>query len=156
MQLVTENSAGQSNLLRMWESEFRIHSRGAYYAQNITRNVQDAVDNVSLLHGEVVLLSQHTTSAVMLVEYEAGVLLDIKRTLEDMTPATDSYAHHIRNVDQNGRAHVLGALFNNSVVVPVKLGKLVLGEYQDIMFMDFQELVKPRSISLRVMGASRG
>ena len=137
---------------KVLNTKLKVFSRGDFFAQNITDSISELVDAGRIANGEVTILGMHTTSAVMLIEYEAGVLYDLRKAFEEIAPSHGDYAHHIRKVDRNGRGHALSALFNRSLTVSIENGHLVLGTYQDIVFMDFQDLMLPRYISIRIKG----
>lgn len=81
---------------------------------------------------------QHTTGAVVLAEHEAGIVADLEDLLERMAPVNGSYLQHVREVDQNGHAHVRSIVLGTSVSLPILSGSLVLGSYQDILVVDMQ------------------
>ena len=125
---------------------------GTNYSEVITDEVQNRVSRAALQDGIVVVFSQHTTSALMLVEHEAGILVDIEDALARIVPEGAEMKHHLRDFDLNGRAHVLAGLVGNSVTVPINEGKLALGTFQEILFMDFQPEQKLRTVLLKIMG----
>jgi len=90
----------------------------------------------------------------MIVEHEAGFLVDLEDTLERLIPSNGKYAHHLREYDRNGAAHVRTAIMPPSIAVPVVAGDLALGEYQDILVIDMQPERKSRSILVQIVGDS--
>ncbi|MCK4516033.1 MAG: secondary thiamine-phosphate synthase enzyme YjbQ, partial [Spirochaetaceae bacterium] len=129
-----------------------IHSEGTYYSENVTTQVQDAVRKSGISNGLVTVFLQHTTGALMLLEYEIGVLADLQEVLENVIGDRKDFYHHVRDVDRNGKAHVLNAMLNSSLVLPFSDGRLCLGEYQDVVFLDFQPLRRERQIVVHVCG----
>lgn len=129
-----------------------VYSTGFFYTENITEPIRGIVAETAVTFGMVNILLRHTTGSVMLMEHEAGVLVDIKDALERFLPADLEMFHHARGVDRNGRAHVLSSLFNSSLSVPIEEGAPILGEYQDIVFVDFQPERNAREIMVTVMG----
>lgn len=129
-----------------------IYSNGLYYSEILTDRIQQLVTDRRVSAGFVNVILQHTTSALMLVEHEAGILMDLKRVLEKMAPDEHPYHHHLRGVDENGAGHVLSALFNKTLTVPVDRGELLLGTYQEIMFMDFQPERTERIVAITIIG----
>ena len=82
----------------------------------------------------------------MLVEHEAGILVDIEDALEWILSEKKEMKHHLRGFDLNGRAHVLAGIMGNSVTIPVIEGSLALGTFQEILFWDFQPEQKTRIV----------
>lgn len=128
-------------------------SDGLYYTEILTDQVHQKIENLGTRMGFVNLLVQHTTSALLLVEHEAGIIMDIKEALQKLLPESGEFYHHQRGVDRNGAGHVLSALFNGTLTIPVIDGEMVLGTYQEIMFMDFQPERTERAVAVTIMGA---
>jgi secondary thiamine-phosphate synthase enzyme len=127
-------------------------SDGRFHAFNVTEDVRAAVRAAGIRAGVALVFYRHTTGAVMLVEHEAGMLLDLEEVLEQITPVARDYKHHLRGVDLNGAAHVRTALMNASVTVPVLDGDLAVGTYQDIVVLDMDPEPRPRTVIVQVMG----
>jgi secondary thiamine-phosphate synthase enzyme len=127
-------------------------SDGHFHAFNVTEDVREAVNASGIRAGAALVFYRHTTGAVMLVEHEAGMLLDLEDLLEQIAPVGRDYKHHLRGVDLNGAAHVRTALMNASVTVPVLEGDLAVGTYQDIVVLDMDPQPRPRTVIVQVMG----
>ena len=93
------------------------------------------------------LYLKHTTAALTVMTWEAGVPEDIMDILQSLTPKLayrhDSAAHVA--------AHFLSALVGPSVHVPVRDGKLALGEFQRVVLLEF-EGPRKREIDMRLLG----
>jgi secondary thiamine-phosphate synthase enzyme len=103
---------------------------------NITPQVEQAVTESSVKTGLVHLFVQHSTAALTTIEYEPGVLKDLKRALSVMAPDNEEYAHNSRWGDGNGRSHVKAALVGPSITVPVESGKLMCGTWQQLVLLE--------------------
>ena len=131
---------------------FSFESRGGFYPLNITEQVRTSVHNSGIQSGIVLVFYQHTTGGIIIIEHEAGFLVDLEDALERLAPNSANYAHHLREYDQNGAAHVRSAFIPPSVSIPVLSGNLALGEYQDILVLDMQPELKKRNILIQVLG----
>jgi secondary thiamine-phosphate synthase enzyme len=127
-------------------------SEGTWFSLNITEHVRKIVANSGINNGMALVFFQHTTGCVVVIEHEAGFLVDLEDTMERLVPSNGVYAHHMREYDQNGAAHVRTAILPPSITVPVVNGDLALGEYQDILVVDMQPERKARSVLVQVMG----
>ncbi len=107
---------------------------------DITPEVQREVEKSGISEGIAVVYTQHTTTAVIVNENESGLKEDIVFVLDKLIPRGAGYMHD--NVDNNADSHLRAILLGNSVVVPVTNGKLALGTWQRIMFV---ELDGPRT-----------
>ena len=103
---------------------------------NITPQVEKAVVESRVKTGLVHLFVQHSTAALTTIEYEPGVLADLKRALAVLAPDEAEYAHNSRWGDGNGRSHVKAALVGPSITVPVENGQLLCGTWQQIVLLE--------------------
>ena len=107
---------------------------------DITSEVQREVERSGVKDGIAVIYTLHTTTAIIINENEPGLKEDIVFILDKLVPRGAGYSHD--NIDNNADAHLRAILLGNSVVVPVSNGKLDLGTWQRIMFV---ELDGPRN-----------
>lgn len=127
-------------------------SEGGFYAINVTEQVRAVVKAAGIREGAALVFYRHTTGAVMIVEHDAGILVDLEDVLEKIVPVAYDYKHHLRGFDTNGAAHVRTALLSVSVTVPVVDGDLLLGTYQEIVVVDMEPEGRPRTVIVQVMG----
>ena len=103
---------------------------------DITPEIKKAVHDSNVLDGLVHLFVQHSTAALTTIEFEPGVLLDLKRSLSVLAPDNAEYAHNARWGDGNGRSHVKAALVGPSLTIPVDRGTLMCGTWQQIVLIE--------------------
>lgn len=127
-------------------------SEGSFFSLNITEQIRSILKDAAIQQGTVLVFYRHTTGAILLVEHEAGMLVDLEDVLEKITPSDHDYKHHLRGFDANGAAHVRTALLSVSATIPVVNGDLLLGEYQEIIAIDFDPGEKMRTVVVQVMG----
>jgi secondary thiamine-phosphate synthase enzyme len=118
---------------------------------NITSHLKDVVTDSGMKNGFVGLFSQHTTAALMVSEYQNALLDDIANFLRRVVADDLPYKHNSPEFSdcdrKNAASHLRSMLFNNSVVLPVSDGELVLGQFQSVILA---EMDGPRERSLRV------
>jgi secondary thiamine-phosphate synthase enzyme len=120
---------------------------------NITSQVNETVRESGITTGMVHLFVQHSTAALTMVEYETGVLSDLRRSLSVFAPDTARYAHDTRWGDGNGRSHVKAALVGPDLVIPVEAGKLMCGTWQQVVLLEFDvNAGRTRSIVCTITG----
>jgi secondary thiamine-phosphate synthase enzyme len=127
-------------------------SKGGFYAINITERVRKVVRDSGVQEGSVLVYYRHTTGTVLLIEHEAGILVDVADVLEKIVPYVADYKHHLRGYDTNGAAHVRAALLGASVIIPVVEGDLLLGTYQEVIMIDMDPGHKERTVIVQVVG----
>ncbi len=85
--------------------------------------------------GTALIYTPHTTASVILNEAESGLLQDILSALERIVPYNAQYRHN--DIDNNATAHIKASILGNAVVVPFENGKLQLGTWQRVLFVEF-------------------
>jgi secondary thiamine-phosphate synthase enzyme len=100
----------------------------------------------------VTVFTPSSTSAITTIEYESGALDDLRRLLERLAPSDADYRHNLAWGDGNGHAHLRAALLGPSLSVPVTDGRLALGTWQQILFIDFDVRPRQRRIVLLLQG----
>ena len=120
----------------MFRTIISITSRQEGDILNITPQVEKAVAGSGVKTGLVHLFVQHSTAALTTIEYEPGVLADLKRALSVLAPDEAEYAHNSRWGDGNGRSHVKAALVGPSITVPVENGQLLCGTWQQLVLLE--------------------
>ena len=121
---------------------------------DITHEVSNKVTESEVREGQVIVFIPGSTAAVTTIEYESGVVQDLKEAIERIAPQEILYRHDARWGDGNGYAHVRAALMGPSLTVPVAKGRLVLGAWQQIVLVDFDNRPRDRNIVVQVLGTS--
>jgi secondary thiamine-phosphate synthase enzyme len=129
-----------------------LSTKGFGDIQDITSPVAATVGKSKIKNGTVTVFCPGSTGSVTTIEYESGVLEDLKKAIERMVPSDIPYAHDRRWGDGNGFSHVRAALLGPSLTVPVTHGELALGTWQQIVFIDFDNRSRRRNIVVQVMG----
>jgi secondary thiamine-phosphate synthase enzyme len=118
----------------------------------ITHHVDAVIDRSRIENGLVTVFCPGSTGAVTTIEYESGVLKDLQKAIEKIVPSNIPYEHDKRWGDGNGFSHVRAALMKPSLTIPLIKGRLTLGTWQQIVFIDFDNRRRERNILVQVMG----
>ena len=121
-------------------------------AVDVTVRVADIVTRSGVREGLCVVFVPGSTAAVTTIEFEPGVVEDLKRAVEQLAPRDIPYAHDAAWGDGNGYAHVRAALLGPSFAVPVVEGRLTLGTWQQIVVLDFDNRPRRRRIMVQITG----
>ena len=131
-----------------------LDTRGHTDIQDITSQAQDVVNKHGLREGTLTLFVPGSTGALTTVEYEPGLLRDLPEAFERLAPSNQRYHHDDTWHDGNGHSHVRASLLGPSLTVPFSGGRLLLGTWQQIIFIDFDNKSRNRNIIAQVMGDS--
>jgi secondary thiamine-phosphate synthase enzyme len=119
---------------------------------DITNQVARAVQNTGLQDGTVTIFCPSSTSALTTLEYESGCISDLRRLFDEIANPDRHYAHNARWGDGNGHSHVRAALLGPSLTVPFVNGRLTLGTWQQIIYVDFDNRSRRRDLVAQVIG----
>ena len=130
----------------------QLHTRGNGEIHDVTAEVARAVQASDLEDGIVTLFVQGSTGALSTVEYEPGLVADLGTYFDRAVPRDIPYQHDRRWHDGNGHSHVRATLLGPSLTVPFVDGRLTLGTWQQIIFVDFDVRLRNRTLIAQIMG----
>jgi secondary thiamine-phosphate synthase enzyme len=119
---------------------------------DLTPKVQELVKASGIHTGLVHLFISGSTAALTTIEYESGVVNDLRAAIERLFPQDIPYEHDRRWGDGNGYAHVRAAFFKPCLTLPLTDGSLELGTWQQIVLLDFDNRPRRRRIRGQIMG----
>ena len=131
---------------------FQISTKGRTDILDITNKVQEEVSASEIKNGTATLFVPGSTAGVTTIEYESGALMDLKRALERLAPEEIHYDHDSRWGDGNGFSHVRAALVGASFSVPFNDRRLLLGTWQQIVIIDFDNRPRSRNVLIQIVG----
>ncbi len=129
-----------------------LNTKGFSDIIDITDRVDTVIGRSKIENGLVTVFCPGSTGAVTTIEYESGVLRDLQRAIEKIIPSDIPYEHDRRWGDGNGFSHVRAALMKPSLSIPMVKGRLALGTWQQIVFIDFDNRRRERNILVQVIG----
>ena len=119
---------------------------------DLTDEVEAKVAHSGIQQGQVLVFTPGSTGAITTIEYESGVIEDLKEAIERLAPQDMHYHHDARWGDGNGYSHVRSALLGGSFTLPVVDGRVVHGTWQQVVLLDFDNNGRQRRIVVQVMG----
>ena len=129
-----------------------LHTKGFSDIINITDPMRALLKRSGIQEGLVTVFCPGSTGAITTIEYESGVLSDLKKAIERLVPSNVPYEHDRRWGDGNGFSHVRAAFMKPSLTLPLVRKELTLGTWQQIVFIDFDNRARDRNIIIHVMG----
>ncbi len=132
---------------------FSIRTKSYCDVVNITEQVSSAVKESSIENGIVNIHVAGSTGAISTVEYEPGLVKhDIEEFLERIIPYDQNYKHHNTWGDHNGAGHLRSFLLKTSITVPINNRRLLLGTWQQLVFVECDEHARNRDIFCTLIG----
>jgi len=119
---------------------------------DLTEQVSGVLTDSSVQNGSVTLFIPGSTAALTTIEFESGVINDLKKAIDRIAPEDMYYEHNERWGDGNGYSHVRAALIGPSLHIPVVEGKMTLGTWQQIVLLDFDNRPRERHIVIQISG----
>jgi secondary thiamine-phosphate synthase enzyme len=129
--------------------EFETHSGEVL---DITDEVQEALEKTSLKTGVVTVFVTGATAAITTIEYEDGLVADLGDALQRIAPVEIDYAHNERWHDSNGHSHIRASLLGPGLTVPFCERRLMLGTWQQIVFLELDNRPRQRKVVVQIMG----
>jgi secondary thiamine-phosphate synthase enzyme len=136
----------------IYTGEINLKTRGDGEIIDITARVQKHVTDSGINTGITTIFVTHSTVGITTVEFEPGLIADLDKLWERLAPKNIPYDHDVRWGDGNGYAHVRASLLGVSLTVPFTEKKLVLGTWQQIIIVDFDNRPRSRTVIVQVMG----
>ncbi|MFA5348391.1 MAG: secondary thiamine-phosphate synthase enzyme YjbQ [Methanoregula sp.] len=137
----------------MFQTSITVSSKCEGDIIDVTPYVKKVVRDSKIHQGIIHLFVQHSTAALTTIEFEPGVLNDLKRALSVLAPDNAEYAHNTRWGDGNGRSHVKAALVGPSLTIPLIRGSLMCGTWQQIVLLELDvNAGRERTIVCTVIG----
>ncbi|MBN2044731.1 MAG: YjbQ family protein [Anaerolineales bacterium] len=129
-----------------------IETNGNAEVHDITNAVQQAVNDSNLANGTITVFAPSATSALTTLEFESGCVRDFQRLFDEIADPERHYAHNARWGDGNGHSHIRAALLGPSLTIPFINHSLTLGTWQKIVYVDFDNRQRSRSLVLQLIG----
>ena len=130
---------------------FTVHTKGNTDIIDITPQIRNVVYNHELQNAVVFIYAQGSTVSVTNIEFEPGLLVDLPEALDRIAPDDKQYHHDEMWHDGNGYAHVRASIVGNSTMVPLLEGALHLGQWQQIVLVDFDNKARTRTVYVQIL-----
>lgn len=131
---------------------FQLSTRGHTDIIDVTGQVRDILGRSGLTEGQLTVFVAGSTAGITSIEYEPGLLKDLPEAFEKFAPTGVSYHHDATWGDGNGYAHVRAAMLGPSFSAPFQGGKLILGTWQQIVLIDFDNRPRQRTVVVQMLG----
>lgn len=119
---------------------------------NITEEVQELINKSGFVEGNATVFIVGSTASISTIEYESGLKKDLPELLEKLIPSDIPYNHNETWGDKNGHAHLRSTIFGCSQVIPFEKSRMLLGTWQQLVLIDFDDRPRTRTIVVQIIG----
>lgn len=119
---------------------------------DLTDKINSIIDTHKIQNGQTNIFSVGSTTAITHIEFEPGLKKDLPTILNELIPYSRGWEHHKTWGDHNGAAHLKSAIIGPSLTIPIQDGKLMLGTWQQIVFLEFDDRPRDRKIVIQIIG----
>jgi secondary thiamine-phosphate synthase enzyme len=137
--------------LPITSAQLRCTTDGNGDVVDITGDVAAVVGGVSTSAGIVAVFVPGATAAITTMEHEPGNVFDLRTLLDRLVPPDGDWEHNRLNHDSNAHAHIRAALVGPSETIPFAAGRLMLGTWQQIVLVDFDDRPRERTVLVNVI-----
>jgi secondary thiamine-phosphate synthase enzyme len=134
------------------QKKINLSSKGFTEIIDITPTLRAYLQESKLQDGHIIVFVPGSTGGLTTIEYEPGLLKDLPEMLEKIAPMKANYHHDNTWHDGNGYAHLRSALIGPSITIPFTSGTLQLGTWQQVVFIDFDNRSRNRSLHVQIYG----
>ncbi|UCH88805.1 MAG: YjbQ family protein [Thermoplasmata archaeon] len=138
--------------MSVYSGSIKLKTSGEVDMIDITSEVAGHIRKSKMKDGIVCVFVPGATGAVTTIEYEDGLLKDFPIALERLMPKNMQYHHELRWHDGNGHSHVRASFLGPSLSVPFSGGQLILGTWQQIVFVELDTHSRRRDLIVQIVG----
>jgi secondary thiamine-phosphate synthase enzyme len=138
--------------MAVFAGSFQIETRGETDVIDITDHVEEVLAQSGFEDGTVTIFVGGSTAGVTTIEFESGLLQDLRDAYERFAPRNGYYAHNERWGDGNGYAHVRASMTGQDITIPFSEKKLLLGTWQQVILIDFDNRPRKRELTVQIIG----
>jgi secondary thiamine-phosphate synthase enzyme len=131
---------------------FAVATKGDTEIIDITNRVATALRESELAEGTLTVFVPGSTAGLTTLEYEPGLVQDLQRAFEHLAARNQAYSHDARWGDGNGHSHVRASVLGPSLSVPFSKGEMLLGTWQQIVLIDFDNRPRNRELIVQLIG----
>ena len=132
-----------------------ISTKGNCDIVDITNGVESLIKKNKFTEGNVLIFAGGSTAGITTIEYEPGLIKDYPKFFERIAPTNINYEHDNTWHDGNGHSHIRAAIQGASLTIPFSEGRLLLGHWQQIIFIDFDNRPRTREVVVQITGKKR-
>ena len=131
-------------------AHIRLTTQGDADVCPLSDRITEIVRDAGVERGVATVFVPGATAAITTMEYEPGGVHDLKQLLDRLIPRQGDYEHNRLNYDSNSHAHIRAAIVGPSVSIPIDAGRLLMGTWQEVVLIDFDDRPRERTVLVSV------
>ncbi len=132
--------------------EITFITKGNCDVVDVTSQISEEIKQSGINDGIVTIFVPGSTGGLSTIEYESGLVSDIKEAMERIAPQGIEYKHNLKWKDGNGHSHIRASIVGPSITIPFTKKKMLLGTWQQVIFLDFDNCSRNRRLILQILG----
>jgi len=132
--------------------EITFITKGNCDVVDVTSQISEEIKQSGVNNGIVTIFVPGSTGGLSTIEYESGLVSDIKEAMERIAPQGIEYKHNLKWKDGNGHSHIRASIVGPSITIPFTKKKMLLGTWQQVIFLDFDNCSRNRRLILQIIG----
>ncbi len=138
--------------MKIFTDKIIFETKGNCDIVDITPELKKISEKSKIKNGILNVFIAGATGAITTIEYEPGLVSDLQNLLKKIAPEAGDYGHNKTHSDSNAHSHLRASLLGPSLTVPVDNGKMVLGTWQQIIFVDMDNRPRKREVVVKIIG----
>ncbi|PIU83957.1 MAG: hypothetical protein COS68_01300 [Elusimicrobia bacterium CG06_land_8_20_14_3_00_38_11] len=138
--------------MKIFTDKVDFETKGNCDIIDISKELEKILGKSKIKNGILNVFIAGATGAITTIEYEAGLISDLQNLLKKIAPETGEYGHNKTHSDRNAHSHLRASLLGPSLTVPVDESKMVLGKWQQIIFVDMDNRPRKREVLIKIIG----
>lgn len=132
--------------------QVNVQSKTGIDIADISDELQRLIDKSKIINGTLNATVVGSTSSITTIEFEPGVVEDLRRAVNKLAPPDLEYEHEKAWHDGNGHSHVQAALLGPSIALPVRNGRLTTGTWQQVVVINHDNKARKRKVEVTIIG----
>ena len=143
------------NITTVYFDQVNVQLKTGIDIADISYELQRLIDKSKIINGTLNATVVGSTSSITTIEFEPGVIEDLRRAVNKLAPPDLEYEHEKAWHDGNGHSHVQAALLGPSIALPVRNSRLTTGTWQQVVVINHDNKVRKRKVEVTIIGIAQ-
>ncbi|MBW2663562.1 MAG: YjbQ family protein [Deltaproteobacteria bacterium] len=140
------------NISKIYFDQVNVQLKTGIDIVDISYELRRLIKKSKIINGTLNATVVGSTGSITTIEFEPGVVEDLRRAVNRIAPPDLEYEHEKAWHDGNGHSHVQAALLGSSIALPVRNGRLTTGTWQQVVVINHDNKVRKRKVEVTIIG----